>query len=469
MCGIAGVFQVPDASATLALMMRSMQHRGPQAAGIASVNGHGRMFVRKGPGSVDTVFGGKSFKDELPGTSAVGHLHYSTSGAHRSPDNIHPFTMTHGASQLAFVHNGNITNHQTLTKEREAAGAYFHTWNDTELFPNLVAAERALDPGAAFSELLVRACKRLQGAYATLALGPDRLLAITDPHGFRPLTMGRYEGGFVFASESCALDLIGATDRQEIPPGTICEISSSGVTSRRFEEASFSRHCAFEHIYFSHPSSVVFGATSGITRNQLGKLLANKLPVEPLTASVLTPIPDSSNAMAVACAEALGIPFRCALIRSHTVGRTFLAPDQLAREFGLRMKLSVVADEVRGKRVVVVDDSLVRSNTIRKVVKLLRGAGAKEIHVAIASPPVIHPCFWGIDTPTKEELVAANMTVTQIQKAIEADSLTYLTVADLREALHDKPGNRYCTTCFTGEAPVPGHIVPVARLRTHTD
>lgn len=445
MCAIAGAFNVPNASYVVSLMLKAMQHRGQHAAGIVSCDG-GAFKDLRGKGLVDEVFGGVEVAKVLPGSSAVGHVRYPTAGDPDSQESIQPLVAEFRAGPLAIAHNGNLTNHAAMRAALEEKGAIFRSQSDTELFLHLYA--RAAGTGTA--DRLIAAFGRVEGAWSLLVLSKDALIAAVDPLGFRPLASARLGDGYLFASETCAFDLLGVKPSLPIPPGKLVEVDARGHSSRAFASSPFTRRCSFEHVYFSRPDSYAFGVSSNAVRERLGALLAAEAPV---IADVVTPVPDSSNAIAIAYAEKLGIPFRHALIRNHYTGRTFITPRQTARELGVRMKLNAVRDLVNGKRVAVVDDSLVRGTTARKVADLLREAGAKEVHLRIGSPPVIHPCFWGIDTPSRKELAAASASPADLAAAIGVDSLAYVSLDGLRNALGDPAGGTYCTTCFTGRRP----------------
>lgn len=456
MCAIAGAFGVPDASYVISLMLKAMQHRGQQAAGIVACD-DGTLREHRGFGLLDEVFSHVDVAAALPGTSAIGHVRYPTAGDPESPESIQPLTARLRAGPVSLVHNGNLTNYREKRAALEETGAIFRSGSDTELFLHLFARTSGGDVAARF----VDAFSHVEGAWSILALTPDGLHAAVDPLGFRPLVAARMGDGYLFASETCAFDLLGVKPSLPVGPGRIISVGASGHSSYRFADSPFTRRCSFEHVYFTRPDSHAFGVSSNEVREKLGALLAVEAPAP---ADVVTSVPDSSNAIAVAYAEALGIPFRHALIRNHYTGRTFITPKQTARELGVRMKLNAVRSLVHGKRVAVVDDSLVRGTTARKVAALLKDAGATEVHLRIGSPPVIHPCFWGIDTPSRRELAAASASPADIGAALGVDSLAYLSLDGLRAALGDEAGSAYCTTCFTGRAPTEGPDVPVDAL-----
>ena len=457
MCGIAGAFNVPDASYHVSLMLKAMQHRGQDAAGIVSRDA-GRFHEIRGLGLIDEVFANVDVRTKLPGKTAIGHLRYSTTGEPACRENIQPLVAKLKQGTFATAHNGNLTNYKELRNELLDQGSIFSCSSDTELFHHLITRSNSPEIAPALAE----ACLKAKGAFSLLVMTKDKLFAVVDPFGFRPLAGIRFGDGWLFASETCALDIFDAGEPTMLGSGKILELRRDGSDVIPFAHAPFRRHCSFEHIYFSRPDSVVFGTLSHNVREKLGRTLARKDTVRP---DFVTSVPDSSNAMALAYAQASGAPFEFALIRNHYMGRTFITPSQVAREHGVKMKIAVVKEKVRGKSVVMVDDSLVRGTTARKLVGLLRQTGgAKEVHLRIASPAVQHPCYWGIDTPDKDQLVAANKSIPEMEKWLGVDSLIYLTVPELKEAIGDPQGERYCTTCFTSEHPTDGAlVVPIRR------
>ncbi len=463
MCGIAAAFNVENASYVVSQMLKALQHRGQEASGIASTDGT-RLYLIKGPGLTDEVFDTVDFDRSLPGSAAIGHLRYATSGDSGAVESIQPLQAElRGDFPIALVHNGNLTNAEPLRKSMQENGMIFRSHSDTEIFLHLLARSFASEIPFKFKS----AFATVEGAYALMAITPRALYAAVDPHGFRPLVMAPYKGGWLLASETCALDLFCAKG-EPLSNGQVMELTSEGVHSWTFEVQTQTRHCSFEHIYFSRPDSRVFNKSVYGVRVRLGQLLAQKMreQVGSHKDAIVTAVPDSSNIEALAFAQELGQQFTYAMIRNHYTGRTFITPQQRARELGVRMKLNVVESVVAGRDVYVVDDSLVRGTTGRKVVGLLREAGAREVHMCIASPPVIHPCYWGIDTPEREQLAAANHTLEQIRDMMGVDSLSYLEVSDLLQALEDPQGTSYCTTCFTGERPIRNHSIPPEFLRT---
>jgi amidophosphoribosyltransferase len=462
MCAIAGAFNVPNASYLVSLMLKAMQHRGQEAAGIVACH-NGEFAEVRGRGLVDEVFAGVVFATRLPGTSAIGHVRYTTTGDSKSLQSIQPLSARVRGTQTAIVHNGNLTDYAEQRTELERQGAIFASHSDTELFLHLLA--RA--DGDGFRTALAASLGEAHGAWSVLVMTPDVMHVAVDPFGFRPLVTATYGDGWLFASETCAFDLFGITKPHHVSRGTMMCYYGDGTHNlvRLPNLPDVARQCSFEHVYFTRPDSDAFDVSSNDVRERLGALLAKSAPAD---VDLVIPVPDSSNAIAITYAEGIGVPFRHALIRNHYTGRTFITPTQPARELGVRMKLNVVRHLVAGKRVAVVDDSLVRGTTARKVTELLRAAGAKEVHLRIGSPPVVHPCFWGIDTPSRKELVAAEQGAESLLKKIGADSLAYLSIDDLRIALRDEDQRRYCLTCFSGILPDNGLIMPESLVRKPT-
>jgi amidophosphoribosyltransferase len=385
----------------------------------------------------------------LPGELAIGHTRYSTAGD-TVLLNAQPFSVACNKGQVAVAHNGNITNAAELRRDLEREGSIFQASSDTEVILHLVARSRERTLPGALREALLQ----LEGAFSLVFLAEDRIIIARDPHGFRPLAFGQMElsGGsicHVFASETCAFDLINAVYLGDVEPGEMVIVSKDGMTRERYAPVRSHSHCVFEHVYFSRPDSFVFGRPVEESREQLGRLLAQEHGVP---ADIVVPVPDSGVAAALGYSSESGIPFRQALIRNHYVGRTFIEPSQAIRDFGVKLKLNPVRHLLEGKRVVLVDDSLVRGTTSRKIVRMVRGAGAREVHLRISCPPTISPCFYGVDTPSVAELIAANNTVEEIRRFVEADSLGYLSIGGLREAVADH-NHDYCYACYTGNYP----------------
>jgi amidophosphoribosyltransferase len=440
-CGVFGVFGHPEAANLTYLGIHALQHRGQESAGIAALDA-GKIQVHKAMGLVADIFNVEALA-RLPGDAAIGHTRYSTAGESRI-ENAAPFVSSGAAGPMAVAHNGNLVNAEEIRAELEAQGAIFTGSSDTELLLHLIARERAATP----IERIQRALQHVRGAYSLLFLTGDSIVAVRDPLGFRPLVLGKLRGGApVFASETCAFDLIEAQMVREVEPGEMVVADRSGVRTVQKMPPQRSGKCIFELIYFARPDSQVFGRSVYRTRKELGRRLAIEQPAE---ADVVVPVPDSGVAAALGYSEQSGIPYDMGLIRSHYVGRTFIEPSQSIRHFGVKLKLNPVQHVVKGKRVVVVDDSIVRGTTSRKIVKMLRDAGAKEVHVRISAPPTRWPCYYGIDTPVRSELIAATHTVEEIAKYVTADSLGYLSEQGMHEAVRAEP-RTFCDACFTGE------------------
>jgi amidophosphoribosyltransferase len=392
-----------------------------------------------------------SVLNELPGELAIGHTRYSTAGD-TVLLNAQPLSVACNKGQIAVAHNGNITNAAEIKRELEAEGSIFQATSDTEVVLHLVARSRERTLSGALRDALLQ----LEGAFSLVFLAEDRIIVARDPHGFRPLAMGEFtqpdgRKAIVFASETCAFDLVGATYTGEVQPGEMVIAGPEGVTRELYTPARKPAHCVFEHVYFSRPDSIVFGRAVAESREKMGRLLARQQPTE---ADVVVPVPDSGVAAAIGYASESGIPFRQALIRNHYVGRTFIEPSQEIRDFGVKLKLNPVRHLLEGKRVILVDDSIVRGTTSRKIVRMVRSAGAREVHVRISCPPTISPCYYGVDTPSQSELIAAQHSTEEIRKYMEADSLVYLSLDALHQAVDDKE-RKFCYACYTGDYPTP--------------
>ena len=443
-CGVFGIFGHPEAANLTYLGLYALQHRGQESAGIAASNGS-EVRISKSMGYVADAFSEKTL-ERLSGHIAIGHVRYSTAGDSKV-DNAQPILIDCAHGQIAIGHNGNLVNATELKDELGRHGSIFQTSTDTEVILHLYARSRA----ASTDEAVVEAISHVQGAFSLVLMTKDRLIAIRDPHGFRPLALGRLGESVIVCSETCALDLIGATYVRDVEPGEVLIVSAAGVKSfKPFPPAPLAQ-CVFEHVYFSRPDSYVFGESVNEVRTNLGRLLARERPAD---ADVIVPVPDSGVCAAIGFAEESGIPMRVGLIRNHYVGRTFIEPQQSIRHFGVRVKLNPVRSILDGKRVVLVDDSLVRGTTSRKIVKMVKAAGAKEVHMRISCPPTISPCFYGVDTPRRSELIGATHTLEEIQKYIGADSLGYLSLEGMLSAVTE-PKENYCTACWTGKYPVP--------------
>jgi amidophosphoribosyltransferase len=441
-CGVFGIYGHAEAAKLAYLGIYALQHRGQESAGIAATDG-AEVRLHRALGHVQEIFTPDAMA-HLPGMAAIGHTRYSTAG-----DNVlinaQPIMIDCNKGKLALGHNGNLTNALELRRKLEHRGSIFQTTSDTEVIVHLVARSAARNlPGA-----LADALSQVEGAYSLLLLTRDEMYAIRDPRGFRPLVLGRLDGAWVAASETCAFDLIDAEYVREIEPGEMVRISRSGIESIRFAPEKQHQYCIFEHVYFSRPDSVIFGRPVNQSRERLGRLLAREHPVD---ADIVSPVPDSGVPAAIGYAAESGIPFRMALIRNHYVGRTFIEPEQSIRDFGVKLKLNPVRRMLEGQRVVLIDDSIVRGTTSRKIVRLVREAGAAEVHVRISCPPTISPCYYGVDTPRRDELIAARQSVEEIRKYLGADSLGYLSLESLRGAVDDTQ-QQFCTACYTGSYP----------------
>ncbi len=442
-CGVFGIFGHPEAANMTYLGLYALQHRGQESAGIAASNGE-RVRLSRAMGYVADVFDGETLS-QLPGPSAIGHVRYSTAGESKLL-NAQPILIDCAHGQIAICHNGNIVNARELRDELVSQGSIFQSNSDTEVILHLYARSKA----RSVEEALVESVSQLQGAFSLVMLTKDRLIAIRDPHGFRPLAVGRLEGATVVCSETCAMDLIGATYVRDVEPGEVLVVSKDGTRSIKPFPPGPLAHCVFEHVYFARPDSYVFGESVNEVRTQLGRMLAREAPVD---ADVIVPIPDSGVCAAMGYAEESGVPLRMGLIRNHYVGRTFIQPQSSIRHFGVKVKLNPVRSILGGRRVVLVDDSIVRGTTSRKIVRMVRAAGAKEVHVRISCPPTISPCFYGVDTPQKSELIAATHTLEEIREFLEADSVGYLSLEGLMNAV-GSDNTKYCSSCYTGQYPV---------------
>jgi amidophosphoribosyltransferase len=441
-CGVFGIFGHPEAAKMAYLGLYALQHRGQESAGIASTDG-ANIHVHKSLGHVQEIFTPDVIA-QLPGEVAIGHTRYSTAGD-TSLMNAQPVVIDCNKGKLALGHNGNLTNAIEVRRRLEHRGSIFQSTSDTEVIVHLIARSSARNLSGAIADAL----NQVEGAYSLLLLTRDEIYAIRDPRGFRPLCLGRLNGAWVAASETCAFDLIDAEYVREVEPGEMVRISRSGIESIRFAPEKPHQYCIFEHVYFSRPDSVVFGRPVNESRERLGRLLAQE---HPAVADLVTPVPDSGVPAAIGYAAESGIPFRMGLIRNHYIGRTFIEPEQAIRDFGVKLKLNPVRRMLEGKRVVLVDDSIVRGTTSRKIVRLMREAGAAEVHVRISCPPTISPCYYGVDTPRREELIGANNSVEQIRQFLGADSLGYLSLKSMRAAVEDTEG-KFCTSCYTGSYP----------------
>ncbi|MEH7438826.1 amidophosphoribosyltransferase [Neobacillus drentensis] len=442
-CGIFGVWGHPDAAQLTYYGLHSLQHRGQEGTGIVVSDGKTLKGV-KGEGLVSEIFTTEAMT-KLTGSAAIGHVRYATAGG-GGYENVQPLLFHSQSGSLALAHNGNLVNANSLKHQLETQGSIFQTSSDTEVLAHLI--RRSGYPH--LNDRVKNALSMLKGAYAYLIMTETELMVALDPHGLRPLSLGLLGDAYVVASETCAFDVVGAEYIREIMPGELLIINENGLTSERFAVSTTKAICMMEYVYFSRPDSNIHGINVHTARKSLGKRLALEAPID---ADVVTGVPDSSISAAIGYAEEAGIPYEMGLIKNRYVGRTFIQPSQSLREQGVKMKLSAVRGVVEGKRVVMVDDSIVRGTTSRRIVSLLKEAGATEVHVVISSPPIKNPCFYGIDTSTKEELIASDKSVEEIRQLIGADSLTFLTVDGMMHALGQEGTNGYCLGCFTGNYP----------------
>ena len=444
-CGVVAIYGHPEASKLAYLSLYALQHRGQESAGVSSSDG-ALIHTVKSMGHVADIFTPAAIA-ELPGNLAIGHTRYSTAGD-TVELNAQPFSVLCNKGRIAVAHNGNITNASEIRKDLESRGSIFQATSDTEVILHLVAhsSERTLQ------DALRDALLQLEGAFSLVFLAEDRIIVARDPRGFRPLAMGQLEihgkPAYVFASETCAFDLLNAVYLNDVQPGEMVIVGPKGVTRERYAPEEPRSQCVFEHVYFSRPDSIVFGRAVQDSREAMGRTLAREAPA---AADIVVPVPDSGNAAALGYSSESGLPYRQALIRNHYVGRTFIEPSQAIRDFGVKLKLNPIRSLLEGKSVVLVDDSIVRGTTSRKIVRMVRQAGAREVHLRISCPPTISPCFYGVDTPNKSELIAANNSIEEIRRFIEADSLAYLSQGGLERAVADK--GDYCYACYTGNYP----------------
>jgi amidophosphoribosyltransferase len=447
-CGVMGIYGHPEAANMVYLGLYALQHRGQESAGIVSSNGKVLISHRQ-MGLVADIFKEEIIK-RLEGSLAIGHNRYSTTGQSHLK-NAQPFVVEYAHGPIATAHNGNLVNAQILRGELEASGSIFQSTSDTEVIIHLIATSRE----KTLMGRIVEALSRVRGAYSLLFLTPDRMIAARDPMGFRPLVVGRFKpgknrGACVVASETCALDLIEADYVREVEPGEILTFGPDGMESLKpFPPVSHAK-CIFEYIYFSRPDTNLYGRNVYQVRKELGRQLARENGV---AADLVTPVPDSGVPAAIGYAEVSGLPLEFGLIRNHYVGRTFIEPQQSIRHFGVKIKLNAQREVLQGKRVVVVDDSIVRGTTSRKIIRMLRDAGAKEVHMRISSPPTISPCYYGIDTPTRTELIASSHSVEEIRKFVGADSLAYLSRDGMYAFLNGQTQG-FCDACFSGNYPI---------------
>jgi len=453
-CGVVAIHGHAEAAKLAYLGLHALQHRGQESAGIVSSDEQ-RLHTHKAMGLVADIFT-EDVLSRLPGRLAIGHTRYSTSGD-SSVLNAQPIMVDCNKGMIALAHNGNLVNANLIRHRLEQQGSIFQTTSDTEVVVHLIAQSKE----QTLPEAIADALRRIEGAFSLVLMTRDRVFAVRDPRGFRPLAMGRIsvpateqEAGrkdaIVFASESCAFDLIGATYEREVKPGEMVVVGPEGIYSRYYAPKGEQSNCIFEHVYFSRPDSIVFGRPVVESREALGRQLAKESPVE---ADIVVPVPDSGVTAAMGYSAESGVPFRFGLIRNHYVGRTFIEPEQSVRDFGVKLKLNPVRSLLEGKRVILIDDSIVRGTTSRKIVRMVRNAGAREVHMRISCPPTISPCFYGVDTPSKKQLIAANKSVEEIRQYIGADSLAYLSLEGMKQACGEGEAPTYCTACYTGKYP----------------
>src|SRR6266446_3338867 len=451
-CGVVAIHAHPEAEKLAYLGLHALQHRGQESAGMVTSDGE-RLRVHRSMGLVADIFT-EEVLTSLRGILAIGHTRYSTAGD-SALLNAQPIMVQSNKGTIAIAHNGNLVNAQSIRAKLEGQGSIFQTNSDTEVLVHLIALSRE----QTLPDAIADALRRVEGAFSLVMISRDRIFAARDPRGFRPLAMGRIpaltsekKDTVVFASETCAFDLLGATYERDVKPGELVIVGPEGISSRFYSPSPAQSSCIFEHVYFSRPDSLVFGRSVDQSRDAMGRQLAREAPVD----------------AAIGYAAESGIPFRLGLIRNHYIGRTFIEPQQSVRDFGVKLKLNAVHGLLEGKRVILVDDSIVRGTTSRKIVRMIRNAGAKEVHMRISCPPTISPCFYGVDTPSKKELIAANKTIDEIRTFIVADSLAYLSLEGLKKACADGEKTTYCSACYTGNYPTKidvEEILPAAASR----
>ncbi len=455
-CGVAAIYNHPEAARQIYLMLYALQHRGQESAGIATADGQHLSNI-KGMGLVADIFTDDVLR-KLPGDRAIGHTRYSTTGD-SALLNAQPIRVESTKGLIAIAHNGNLVNLGNIRTKLERAGAFFQTTSDSEIIVQLIAHSKA----ATLVDAIADSLSQVDGAFSVVMMTRDRIFAARDPRGFRPLSMGRIvnENGpdtFVFASETCAFDLLRAEYVRDVEPGELVMVGEEGVTSRKYASGVPQSSCIFEHVYFARPDSRIYGRWVQESREAMGRQLARESHVD---ADLVSPVPDSGVTAAIGYAAESGIPFRFGLIRNHYVGRTFIEPEQRVRDFGVKLKLNPVRSLLAGKRVILIDDSIIRGTTSRKIVRMVRSAGAREVHLRISCPPTVSPCYYGVDTPRKDDLIAANNSVEEIRRFIEADSLAYLSMEGLLHScggnsettMDGRGGGRFCIACYTGNYP----------------
>jgi amidophosphoribosyltransferase len=443
-CGVVGVYGHPEAANLVYLGLYALQHRGQESAGIVAST-HSKMRLEVGMGLVADVFDPIRIL-KLPGPLAIGHNRYSTAGKSELV-NAQPCMINYSAGSLALAHNGNLVNAHAIRKGLGSKGAIFQSTNDSEVIVHLMAQSKA----ETFVDQAAEALRQVSGAYSLALMTKTELVAARDPHGFRPLCLGKLDGAYIVASETCVMDLIEAEFIREVEPGELILINDQGIQSFFPFKKVETKHCVFEHIYFARPDSFIFGEHVYTARKNMGRAMAQESPAD---VDLIVPVPDSGVVSAMGFAEESGIPFEMGLIRNHYVGRTFIEPQSQIRHFGVKLKLNPVKEIIAGKRIAIIDDSIVRGTTARKIVKMLRDAGAKEVHLRISAPPILHSCFYGIDTPTKEELIAHTHDLEETRQYLAADSLAYLSLEKMMEVLENGK-KKFCSACFDGNYPIP--------------
>jgi amidophosphoribosyltransferase len=448
-CGVFGIWGTPDAAAHTALGLHALQHRGQEAAGIVSCN-EGTFYSHRALGLVGDNFSDAQVMSALTGQSAIGHNRYSTTGAPHLR-NVQPFYADLAFGGFALAHNGNLTNAMKLRRELIGRGSLFASTSDTEVMVHLVA----LSSGVTVEDRIIDALKQVEGAYSLVILSPTSLIGVRDPNGVRPLVLGKLGDAHILASETCALDIIGAHYVRDIEAGEMVVINEAGIASHHPFEKTSPRFCIFEYVYFARPDSVMEDTSVYAVRKRIGAELARENGVD---ADIIVPVPDSGVPAAIGYAEAAGVPFDLGIIRNHYVGRTFIEPSESVRHLGVKLKHNANSALIKGKRVILVDDSIVRGTTSKKIVTMVREAGASEVHMRIASPPTMNPCFYGVDTPEKSQLMAANHSVAEMARIIGVDSLSFLSMDGLYRAVGEARRNnelpQYCDACFSGDYPV---------------
>lgn len=442
-CAVFGIYNHPQAATITYLGLQALQHRGQESSGIVSSNGY-TLFSEIQMGLVADIFTQENLRD-LKGNMAIGHNRYSTTGSSLLK-NAQPFVVDYAKGSIALAHNGNLVNARVLRSGLEEQGSIFRSTMDSEVIVHLIAKSKREH----FVDKVIEALKAVKGAYSLLLMSKDEMIAVRDPNGFRPLSLARLGEGYVIASETCAYDLIGAEYMRDIEPGELILINKDGISSMKPFDSCKHSYCIFEFIYFSRPDSYIFGESVDHVRKLFGRILAEESTID---ADMVMPIPDSGVQAALGFSRRSKIPFEMGLIRSHYVGRTFIEPQQSIRNFGVKIKLNPIKKLLKNRKIIVIDDSIVRGTTSKKIVKMLREAGAKEIHMRISSPPIISPCYFGIDTPTKEELIASNNSVDNICSYLSTDSLSYLSIEGMLSLFRHKKGD-FCLGCFTADYPM---------------